>query len=300
MKKIIITGATSMIGTALTEIAVKEGVAVYSIIRPDTGRKDRIIKSDNVHVVYGSLDNLNSIEGLPDDCDVFYHFAWAGTKREDRNNPEIQQRNIKYTLDAVNLAEKTGCKKFVGAGSQAEYGPQYDIIDYNTRYNPTTSYGVSKLAANILSKNLCEKKGLSHVWGRIFSAYGPHDNEGTMLRYVLDCWRRGDVAQLSSCKQMWNYIYESDAGQLFFEMGKEAVDSGLYFVANQESLPLKEYVKIMMDNVGDNARVCFASDDSVLLPGLNVDSGKTYEKLEYTPRTSFQEGVHKILSGNYE
>lgn len=295
MKKIVITGATSMIGTALTEIAARAGIEVYSIIRPDTKRADRIINSDNVHVVYGALGNLKDVKGIPNDCDVFYHFAWAGTSKKDRNNPVVQERNIKYTLDAVCLAEKTGCRKFVGAGSQAEYGPTTDIINHNTKYDPTTSYGASKLAACILSRNICEQKGISHIWARIFSVYGPHDNEGTMLNYVLDCWRRGEVAQLSSGQQMWNYIYESDAGQLFFEMGKESVEAGTYLVANPESRPLREYVEIMMRTYGENAKTSFAPVSSAVLPGLNVMVDNTFEVLGYRPHVCFDEGIKTII-----
>ena len=71
MKKIIITGATSMLGTALIEVAIRENSEVYAVVRPDSNKIDRIISSPLVHVVYASLENLNEIDGLPFDCDVF-------------------------------------------------------------------------------------------------------------------------------------------------------------------------------------------------------------------------------------
>ena len=55
LKKIVITGATSMLGTALTEVAVREGTEVYAVIRPNTKRSDRLIPSPLVHPVDGSL-----------------------------------------------------------------------------------------------------------------------------------------------------------------------------------------------------------------------------------------------------
>lgn len=129
MKKIVVTGATSMIGVALIEVCLKHNIEVHAIIRPGTNRQDRIIKDDNVHYHLSSLDDLLNIQDLPSDCDVFYHFAWAGTDRIQRDDPEVQSQNIKYALDSVKLAKKCGCSKYIGAGSQAEYGPCASVID---------------------------------------------------------------------------------------------------------------------------------------------------------------------------
>ena len=206
MNKIIITGATSMIGTALIEVAVREKVEVYAIVRSDTNRKDRIINSPLVHIIYASLEHLRDISSIPNDCDVFYHLAWAGGNKITRDDPLIHNKNIDYTLDAVELAKMCGCKRFVFAGTQAEYGIVEGVIDDNTRFSPELSYGVAKFAAGKLSKKLCNKNGIDHIWGRIFSVYGPHDNEGTMIDYALKCWGNGEKARFSAGTQSWNYL----------------------------------------------------------------------------------------------
>ncbi len=295
MKKIVVTGATSMIGTALIEKAVAEGVEVYCIVRPDTKRMDRLVQSDLVHPIIGSLDSLKEIDGIPFNCDVLYHFAWAGTGRQDRNDARLQENNICYTLDAVELAERTGCHRFIGAGSQAEYGPVYGVINENTCCRPVLAYGMAKNAAGALSRILCESKGIEHVWGRIFSVYGPHDNDGTMLNYAIDCWNRGECAKLSSGQQMWNYIYEIDAGRMFYEMGKDSTKPGIYLVANPESIPLRKYIEILRREYGDNARTQFAESQKGTLPGLNVDMRRTIEILGFNHFVSFEDGIKKMI-----
>lgn len=295
MKKIIITGATSMIGTALTEAAVREGTEVYAIVRPNTNRQGRIISSPLVHVVYGTLEKMDEIEGLPSNCNVFYHFAWAGTVKATRDNPEIHEKNIKYTLDAVNLAKKSGCHRFVGAGSQAEYGSVYDRIDENTKYAPATSYGIAKLSAGIMSRKLCEKYDIDHVWGRVFSIYGPHDNDGTMLEYALRCWNNGKIAKFSSGLQSWNYLYETDAGEMFYRIGCDVIPAGNYFIASHESMTLKQYIEIMRRCYGAGA-YCEFADSSVTLSGLDVDMQRTLNTLKYTPKVSFEEGIGNMIA----
>lgn len=295
LKKIVITGATSMLGTALTEIAVREGIEVYAVVRPSTKRGDRIISSPLVHAVSGSLENLAEIEGLPADCDVFYHFAWAGTGREERDEPLIHEKNIRYTLEAVELAGKAGCRRFVGAGSQAEYGPVDGVVDEGTGHSPVTSYGIAKYAAGILSRKLCERKGIDHIWGRVCSVYGPHDNEGTMLEHAISCFGKGETARFSSATQSWNYLYESDAGEMFHALGRESVPSGTWLVAHPESRPLREYIDILMRVYGSGAKAEFAPLGSERAPGLDVDAEKTMRAIGYRPKISFEEGIRRMI-----
>ena len=295
MKRIVITGATSMLGTALTEVALQEDAEVYAIIRPNTKRLDRLNPSPRVHIVHGELDNLDKIDNLPKDCDVFYHFAWAGTARATRDDPVIHEQNIKYTLDAVELANRAGCHRFVCAGSQAEYGPAYDKIDENTKCVPTTSYGVAKYSAGILSRKLCEKNGMDHVWGRVFSVYGPHDNEGTMLEHAIRIWDKGGTASFSSGLQSWNYLYESDAGEMFYRLGSDDVPVGTYFIANPESRILKEYIEILMKTYGAGAKAEFANPELNVLPGLDVDMSQTLDLLKYYSYVDFENGISVMI-----
>ena len=76
-------------------------------------------------------------ELINENCDVFYHIAWSVT--EGKRNEDIlgQSKNIQYTLNALDIARKLGCKKFVGAGSQAEYGPlNIEKINENSMEKP--------------------------------------------------------------------------------------------------------------------------------------------------------------------
>lgn len=46
-------------------------------------------------------------------------------------------------------------------------------------------YGVAKLCAGQMSRIRCEQLGLEHVWTRILSAYGPYDNENTIIPTLI-------------------------------------------------------------------------------------------------------------------
>ena len=85
MKKIVVTGATSMIGSALIEECVKHDIEVYAVLRSASGKQDRLPDSSLVHLIDSSLETLEELpELIPQGCDTFYHIAWGNTG-ENRN-----------------------------------------------------------------------------------------------------------------------------------------------------------------------------------------------------------------------
>ena len=165
MKKIVMTGPTGAIGVALIEQCINEKVEVYALCRKDSRRISNIPKSPLVHIIFCNLQEMSEFN---DDqikgADVFYHFGWAATIGEGRNDMPLQIQNIQYTIDAVHLAKRLGCSVFVGAGSQAEYGRVEGKLNAEVSTFPENGYGMAKLCAGQMSRVECEKLGLKHIW----------------------------------------------------------------------------------------------------------------------------------------
>ena len=147
MKRVIITGATGMIGITLIEHLLKKDIKILVLIRKNSKRKSILPFHENLKILECDLNELCNLNLEEKNYDTFYHLAWDGTFGESRNDLYLQNLNIKYTLDALDLAKRMGCKTFIGAGSQAEYGRVNGIISNNTIANPENGYGIAKLVA---------------------------------------------------------------------------------------------------------------------------------------------------------
>lgn len=299
-KGVVVTGATSMIGIALIEECVKNNIPVAAIIRPHTKRISRLPKTNLITIYESELSELSNVDIPSGLWDVFYHLAWSDTGKDTRDNPNLQEKNIKYTLDAVNLAKKLGCTTFIGAGSQAEYGPVDGVISPDTKTNPVIAYGMAKEAARMLSSRLCDIYGIKHIWGRIFSVYGRYDNEGTMLVYAIKKLLSGEMAEFSTGSQPWDYLNEYDAGRALYLLGKSENAKGTYCIAFGKSRPLKEYILELGRQLGAVDRLIFAKQGEKKDVGIQADIDKLKRDTGFVPEVSFSVGIQRMINAYKE
>jgi nucleoside-diphosphate-sugar epimerase len=218
MNVIALTGATSMIGIALIKQCIQNSIRVLAFVRPGSSRINRIPNSDLITIAECDLDSLAGFSISSDvipPIDVFYHIGWDATDKKGRNSCGKQLKNIKYTLDAVSLAKLLDCKRFIGAGSQAEYGNSSKPLNRNAPVNPEIAYGVAKYAAGKFSKIECERLQLEYIWIRILSVYGINDNDDTLIKTFINKCKNNQPMPLSSCTHIWDYLYEDDAGRAY-------------------------------------------------------------------------------------
>ncbi|GFI45570.1 dTDP-glucose 4,6-dehydratase [Lachnospiraceae bacterium] len=296
MKKVVVTGATSMIGIATIKECIKNNIEVLAVIQRQSKKKHRLPGSDLITLCECNLDELHALEIEGSSYDVFYHFAWGDTGKLTRDDPVLQEKNIQYTLDAVELARKLGCSKFIGAGSQAEYGLVNQVITAETKEEPVLSYGIAKNAAGRLSRKLCEKYGIIHIWGRIFSVYGCNDSKETMVSYAVRQFMECQPAYFSAATQMWDYLNEDDAGKIFYLLGEKISKNKVYRIASGQSRALKEFILEIREVAGKEGGCEFVADNiGENRVSLQVDVNDLMEDIHYVPAVSFKEGIQKTV-----
>lgn len=298
MKRIVVTGATSMIGAALIEECVRHNIEIYAVIRVSSGKQKRLPQNGRVHLVDCELDRLECLpELIPGKCDTFYHIAWGNTGEARNKSTELQSRNIFYTLNAVRAAERLGCGRFIGAGSQAEYGPlDVERIGPDSPVKPTTPYGASKLAAGQLARMLCRELGMECIWPRIFSVYGIYEKETTMVSSGLRRMLAGEPTQFTPALQRWDYLYSRDAGRAFYLIGEKGRDGAIYCVGSGQARPLKDYITEMARQTGTaNPGIGAKPYPEGAVMNLCADIEPLQRDTGFVPEYSFEKGIEETI-----
>jgi len=83
IKKVVLTGATGMIGVTLINHLLQQNIEVSVIIRPNSKKRSQLPKSEKLKVIEIDLANISkAVDFLDDKYDAFYHLGWDGTYGE--------------------------------------------------------------------------------------------------------------------------------------------------------------------------------------------------------------------------
>ena len=109
MKRVVVDGATSMLGLALINECILNNIEVLALARTNSKRLSVLPESKLIRIIKCSMEEVKDLQLENDEqFDAYYHFAWGNTFNNDRKNVFLQEPNIQYTLDAVHLAKRLG------------------------------------------------------------------------------------------------------------------------------------------------------------------------------------------------
>ncbi len=297
--KVIITGPTGAIGVALINKLIKEKIYVTAVCRRGSLRMGNIPQNEYVSIIQCDLDEICKLPeymGNVEKYDCFFHLAWACTTGDSRNDIDSQIRNIRYTVDAVETAAKLGCRRFIGAGSQAEYGRCNDILRPDTPAFPENGYGIAKLCAGQLSRIRCEQLGIEHIWTRILSVYGPYDGENTLISSLIRKLKNREHISCTKGEQIWDYIYSEDAANALYCIMNKGNPGKIYLIASGEAHPLKYYIEIVKSRIDKSAEIGYGEVPYSPLQVMNLraDISELKNDTNFSIRMKFGEGIDLI------
>lgn len=311
MKRIVVTGATSFLGSTLVKRLLDDGHFVYAVIRPASrNRKALPEEKENLVVIESKLENLDQIDTMiSSPCDYFFHFGWDGSGSENRKKQNIQQKNVEDSLKVLTGAKKLGCKRFLFSGSQAEYGQCPEVMDEKRECHPVSEYGRAKREFYECARKMCkrwkEQEGakMEYIHTRIFSVYGSGDHPSSLVSTCLRTFLDGGHMELGACTQQWNYLYIDDlveglAALMFCDTPVR--EDSLYNVAGTDSqtMPLRNYVEKMHELCGGRGDYTYekCALNAEGLANLIPDTTRIYKDTGWIPKVTFEEGICRMIA----
>lgn len=294
-----ITGASSFIGVELCRYLSDNGHKIIAMSRRPNEHLDEIAKQGNLEVFRADMQSLvDTTKGVR--ADVFLHLAWAGTTHEERNNPTVHEENVRLSLECVKLAKCMGCKLYVDAGSQAEYGIVPGVITEDTPCNPFSAYGKGKLKMYQESRVLTKELGLKYIHLRILSVYGENDHDETLIKSALKKLKADEPIEMRSGGQKWNYVYVKDAARQIAELSIHAVNDEtfhqeVYNIASNDTRKLQDFIIAMKEIMGSGSELSFGGYNPEKDVNLNPDTKKTVAIVKPLTREVFENVIKTII-----
>lgn len=250
MQRVFITGGTGFVGAAVARQLVERGAEVALLVRPGSRPWRLGATLERATVVTGVLDDPSTYEaGIARFApDTVMHLGWHGVARGRRDDVAQIEVNVVGSVGLLLAAAAAGCRHFIGAGSQAEYGACPERIHEDRPLRPASAYGAAKATTFRLLGELAPRHGVRFAWLRLFSVYGPRDDLDTLVSaLVAQLLRRGRPA-LTAGTQVWDLVHVDDAAAAFLATAVARAE-GAMNVGSGAARPLVETITMIRDMI---------------------------------------------------
>jgi nucleoside-diphosphate-sugar epimerase len=296
--RILVTGASGFLGSYLVGSLLAHDHRVAMLLRKESNLQRIRDVATKDRVYFGSIDHRAAVRTALQHFrpDAIAHMAWRGVANTDRNAP-LQAENIVDTLNLLADAADHGVRAFVAAGSQAEYGPYNRAISEDDEAKPTTLYGMAKLATYQMGTKLASELGLRFAWLRVFSTYGPGDNDCWLLPQVVRTLKSGKRMSLTGCEQQWGFLHARDAAEAFRIALESNRAAGIFNVGSADAPSLRDTLETLRQLINSEAELGIGDipyrPDQVMILKAEIDKLRT---LGWSPSVELRDGLEELAS----
>lgn len=240
-KKVLITGITGFLGSQIAQELNDNGFELIAIKRNSSDLSRCSEFSENVNWIDLSDNWEEQIIDLKPQ--IIIHSAWEGVGAVDRDNWQVQMNNLQLTLKLLSIAKEVNVEKFVGFGSQAEYGAFSGIIDEDYIIDPKSAYGLSKYLCSQTIKVFCEQNNMDWYWLRLFSFFGEKEASNWFIPTLIKNISENKPMDMTPGEQRYAYMYIGDLAAIIIKLVNSSANSGVYNLSSKQSVSLKEIVE---------------------------------------------------------
>lgn len=258
MSKVYIAGITGFLGSNIARYLVEKGHDIIATYRTESSRKHCKDFQDKINWILN--DDFKWIEQIITySPEIVINAAWIGVKHEERNNWEIQITNLELLKNLLFICRNSPAKKFIGMGSQAEYGLINGCIDETYKINPTEAYGNVKVICSEYCKQFCSHFKIDWYWLRLFSFFGRGESENWLIPSIIKKILANDQILLTEGEQKYSYLYAHDLGIAINKILSLSGRSGIYNLSGKNSISLKSLIKNIRNEINPLYELEFGS-----------------------------------------
>lgn len=318
-KRALITGITGQDGSYLTELLLEKGYDVYGLVRrvaledPEHRLSRLLPVMHRIHLQSGSVDSYASVHEAiasvkPGEC---YHLAaqsFVSYSFDDEFSTLNANINGTHFVLAALRRLAPECR-FYFAGTSEMFG-HVDQVPQNelTRFQPRSSYGISKVAGFHLTRNYREAYGMHASSGILFNHESPRRGYEFVTRKITSGVARilsGRAKELPlgnlEAKRDWGHAREY-VRAMWLMLQQPTPDD--YVIATGETHTVGEFAEAAFAEVGLDYRAYVTDDQRLYRPAevniLQGDYSKAHQRLGWSPTIKFHALVKEMVAADCE
>jgi UDP-glucose 4-epimerase len=295
----LVTGGAGFIGSHLTRALLTEGRRVTVLDNLSVGRREAV--PEGARFVHGDLRDEAAVAESLRDVDCVFHLAAQVTIRGsfDRFHEDLDT-NVMGTARLLRAVDRERVKWFTLASSMAVYADADSPapIDESHATRPLSPYGVGKLAAEDISSQILEGRGIPFTAVRYFNTYGPGQTYtpyvGVLTIFITRLLRGESITIFGDGEQQRDFIHVSDivAGTMMAP-GQKA---GRYNLGTGRGTSLNQLAAMVLARLapGQRAQHADAQAGELRFSVANIDAAR--QQLGFAPRRRLSEDLDEVIA----
>src|ERR1019366_7260685 len=174
-------------------------------------------------------------------ADWIFHLAAHGAYSFQTNVVAMAHSNVVGMATILAAAERHGCTVLINTGTSSEYGDRDHAPPEDEPPRPNSDYAATKAAATWLCLR-ARQRGVPVTTLRLYSAYGPFEEERRLVPTLLRAALAGKWPPLADPTVVRDYVYVEDVVDAYMSAASAPLLSPVYNVASGVQTSLADIV----------------------------------------------------------
>lgn len=315
-KRVLVTGGASFIGSHLVDKLVRDGAVVTVVDDLSSGKKKNLALSmDRITFVEGDLRMQAVADEATRGKDVVFHLANVhGGRGFIETHPGELAQNFMIDGNVFYYAHRNKVDRVCFTSSACAYPTTLQTADpaKQVRYlseemaDPFKEgaaladgeYGWAKFMGEMALKAYNKQFGLKGVSCRLFTVYGPRENEShAIIAFISKALLRQDPYEIwGTGQQDRNFTFVDDIVDGLMLAAERVTDCRAVNIGTDEITKIADAAKTVCDIVGHRPSKFFfdtTKPEGVHARAASVRNQKAW--LGWSPTTTFEDGIRKTI-----
>lgn len=297
--KVLITGVAGFIGSNLAAALLETGAEVVGIDDLSAGVRENI--PAGVRFVQQDIcrpEVASAFGGV----EVVFHLAAKNCLADCMQHPvETARVNVTGTANILEVSRLAGVRKFIFAGSSAEYEGVPELPSTVDRVMPLSVYATTKRSGGLFCDSYRHLFGMNITGLRYFNVYGPvqdwrRTRPPVMSAFILKLLRGECPVIYGSGAKRRDFVYVDDVNAFHRLVMQDArTDNQTYNVGAGTSYSVNEIFALVEDQLATGLCPLYVDDLPGEAAGTLADISRE-RALGWQPTVDIREGIRRSIA----
>ena len=307
-KKILVTGGSGFIGSAITKYLVNDGNQVVVFDNNSRGKSSRLkdIKK-KIHFIKGDIRNKKQLLSINQNIDTVIHLAYVnGTKFFYKKPFQILDIAVNGLINILEFCKRKRVKNFYLASSSEVYQnpikiptKEKEMLKIPDIYNPRYSYGGGKIISELYGLYFAKKFLKKFVIFRPHNVYGSDmGNDHVIPEFIKQFKKIGNKKKFQihgTGQEVRSFIYIDDFISGFAKVYKKGKNLEIYNIGTSEKIKISKLAiliaKLFNKNIKLKKTKILKGSPSKRCPDISK-----IKKLGFKQKIPLKYGIQKLLN----